>query len=176
MRTFRFWHHPAALATGHPVRLPGYFQPLIPAAVKARTAGTATSFRRPIMITVAVANRTLNTGASTTTPGIVDHMAQIGKTVHCLTSTCCGQSGYEATVRDPSLPRLPEAGRYRQVRSSADEHRYRDQQGSRGLQHMRQTAFFTNPSQTRFERSAAKLKDVLMTRKRTFVTDARQGK
>ena len=52
------------------------------------------------------------------------------------------QSGYEATVSDPSLPRLPEAGRYRQVRSSADEHRYRDQQGSRGLQRMRQTAFF----------------------------------
>ena len=62
------------------------------------------------MITVAVANRNANTGASTTTPGIVDHMAQIGKTVHCLTSTCYGQSGYEATVSDPSLPRLPEAG------------------------------------------------------------------
>ena len=27
------------------------------------------------MITVAVANRNANTGASTTTPGIVDHMA-----------------------------------------------------------------------------------------------------
>jgi hypothetical protein len=32
-----------------------------------------------IMITVAVANRNANTGASTTTPGIVDHMAQIGR-------------------------------------------------------------------------------------------------
>jgi hypothetical protein len=31
------------------------------------------------MITVAVANRNANTGASTTTPGIVDHMAQIGR-------------------------------------------------------------------------------------------------
>jgi hypothetical protein len=37
------------------------------------------SFKRPITVTVATANRNDNTGAKTTTPGIVDQMAQIGK-------------------------------------------------------------------------------------------------
>jgi hypothetical protein len=47
------------------------------------------------MITVATANRNANTGTSTTTPGIVDHMAEIG-TVHCLTPKC---SGHQAHAR-----------------------------------------------------------------------------
>ena len=54
-------------------------RPTLTLPARARTAGMPISFKRPITVTIVTANKNDNTGASTTTPGIVDHMAQIGR-------------------------------------------------------------------------------------------------